>query len=107
MGPVTLFNVKTEFNTFVDLKLNEDGTLGLASPSADASSPVQPIHFGRSKIVKGRWTHVALVYYPHRSMNPNIRTLSVAFTCCHAQTDLAHRDVRRRHAMRHISIPVP
>jgi hypothetical protein len=107
MGPVTLFSVKTEFNTFVDLKLNEDGTLGLASPSAAASSSVHPIHFGKSKIIKGRWTHVALVYYPHRSMNPNIRTPSIAFTYCHAQTDLAHRSVRRWNAMRHISISIP
>lgn len=74
MSPVTLFSVKTELNTFVDLKLNEDGTLGLASP-------MQPIHFGKSKIVKARWTHITLVYYPHRSTNPNIRTLSDTLTC--------------------------
>ena len=77
MGSFTLFSVKTESNTFLDLKLNEDGTLSLASPAADAS----PIHFGKSKIVKARWTHVTLVYYPHRIVNPNIRTLSFAFTC--------------------------
>ncbi|KAF8344869.1 hypothetical protein F5887DRAFT_1061981 [Amanita rubescens] len=46
-GPWTLFSAKTEFSTFVELVLNEDGTMSLTS-----STP--PIHFGKTKMVKCR-----------------------------------------------------
>lgn len=72
MAPWTLFSVKTDFSTFVELVLNEDGTMSLASSSSGTSTPTL-IHFGKCKVVKCRWTHVALVYHPNK-VNPNIRT---------------------------------
>ncbi|KAM6494725.1 hypothetical protein JOM56_009348 [Amanita muscaria] len=67
-GPFTLFSAKLDSNTLAEVKLNEDGVLTLST----AVSP-PPLPSTRSKIAKSRWTHIALIHYPHRSSNPAIR----------------------------------
>ena len=66
-GSHCLFGVHMPLRVLLKLSLRTDGKLELIS-----SSNEQPAVFTTS-IRKSRWTHIALVHYPHRGPNPNIR----------------------------------
>lgn len=62
----TLFSVTLGSRKPLALRLRPDGRLQL---DCDGNSTI----FGKSKLPKARWVHVALVHYPHRRSNPSIR----------------------------------
>ncbi|KAF8635320.1 hypothetical protein AX17_003946 [Amanita inopinata Kibby_2008] len=89
-GPCQLFGIKLDFGSLVELVLNEDGTLGLLTSStpntsintnANTTPSGSFARLGRSKIVKGRWTHITLVHYPHKSFSPTIRVFIDGVLC--------------------------
>ena len=67
-GSHCLFAVHMPLRVLLKLSLRTDGKLELVS-----SSNEQVALFTNSLIRKSRWTHIALVHYPHRGPNPNIR----------------------------------
>ncbi|KAF8962103.1 beach-domain-containing protein [Flammula alnicola] len=54
---------------FFRLSLRPDGKVSILSSGA----PEDEASFSASKVKKGRWTHVAFVWYPRRGSNPNLR----------------------------------
>ena len=69
-GSHCLFAADVPSRALIKLSLRTDGKLELISSSND-----NPAVFMTSSIRKSRWTHIALVHYPHRGSNPNIREL--------------------------------
>ena len=75
-GSHCLFGVHMPLRVLLKLSLRTDGKLELISSSNEI-----PAVFTTSSIRKSRWTHIALVHYPHRGPNPNIRE-SLGFLGC-------------------------
>ncbi|KAJ7075426.1 beach-domain-containing protein [Mycena belliarum] len=63
-----IFSARLNVRTVLTLSLRGDGKLEL-STSANRDVGV----FRKSNVHKMRWTHIALVHYPHRASNPTIR----------------------------------
>lgn len=59
LGPATLFS----------LQMLPGGILACQSASHRDMTPFKPL----TPLQSRRWTHVALVHYPHRAQNPTIR----------------------------------
>ena len=76
-GSHCLFGVHMPLRVLLKLSLRTDGKLELIS-----SSNEKPAVFTTSSIRKSRWTHIALVHYPHRGPNPNILRELLSFLCC-------------------------
>ena len=60
------------------LALRTDGSLELASSGNQDVAVLEHAKIGRGA-GKGRWTHVALVWHPHRGSNPSVRELQISF----------------------------
>ena len=58
--------------THFQLLLMAEGVLKFYSNAAD--SEVLFVPFPNSKIRRGRWTHLTLVWYPRTGSHPNLRT---------------------------------
>ena len=63
---------RTQGQTIVRFALRADGCLELTSSGNQDVAVLKHVKVGGGG-GKGRWTHVALVWYPHRGSNPNIR----------------------------------
>ena len=76
-GSHCLFGVHMPLHVLLKLPLRKDGKLELI-----LSSNEKPAVFTTSSIRKSCWTHTALVHYPHRGPNPNIRESSLILLSC-------------------------
>lgn len=71
-----LFAFDVDSTRLISLEIHPDGKLSLRSTAHD-----EPGLFPHAAITKARWTHISLVHYTHRSLNPTIRLCS-SFQLC-------------------------
>ncbi|KAI0360774.1 beach-domain-containing protein [Trametes cingulata] len=62
-----LFSIVSGDRAIFSLKLRPDGSLDCESTGNKEPAVL------KARLAKGRWTHVALVHYPHRGSKPTIR----------------------------------
>ena len=67
-GNQNLFAFDVDSTRLISLEIHPDGKLSFKSTAQQ-----EPGVFPHAVIQKARWTHVALVHYTHRSLNPTIR----------------------------------
>jgi hypothetical protein len=67
-GNQNLFAFDVDSTRQISLEIHPDGKLSFKSTAQEG-----PGLFPHARIMKARWTHVALVHYTHRSPNPTIR----------------------------------
>lgn len=67
-GNQSLFAFDVDSTRMISLEIHPDGKLSFKSTAHE-----EPGLFPRAAITKARWTHIALVHYTHRSLNPTIR----------------------------------
>jgi hypothetical protein len=67
-GSQNLFAFDVNFTRLISLAIHPDGKLSFKS-----TAQVEPAPFPHAVVTKARWTHIALVHYTHRSLNPTIR----------------------------------
>lgn len=70
-GNQSLFAFDVDSTRVISLEIHPDGKLSFRSTAHE-----EPGLFPRATITKARWTHITLVHYTHRSLNPTIRTYS-------------------------------
>lgn len=68
-GNQNLFAFDVDSARQITLEIHPDGKLSFKSTAHEG-----PGIFPRARIMKARWTHIALVHYTHRSFNPTIRS---------------------------------
>lgn len=71
--PHSLFSFRLADNLVFSLRLRADGNLECQSTGN------KDMVIFNTVIPKQRWTHLALVHYPHRSSNPTIRESLLVF----------------------------
>ena len=67
-GNQNLFAFDVDSTRLISLEIHPDGKLSFKS-----SAQQEPGAFPHATIAKARWTHITLVHYTHRSLNPTIR----------------------------------
>jgi hypothetical protein len=68
LGSQSLFAFDLDSTRLISLEVHPEGKLSFKSTAQE-----QPAIFPRALITKARWTHISLVHYTHRSLNPTIR----------------------------------
>ncbi|KAI5118373.1 hypothetical protein M0805_008701 [Coniferiporia weirii] len=71
-----IFKIESKSRVLIQLSLRLDGVLELRSSGNDEMAVLE-----QAKVVRGKWTHLTMVHYPHRATNPSIRVFIDGVLC--------------------------